>query len=805
MTFNAGEQRFHDAVDAGRTTQPDAPGLRRLVLHVLLLACLLGLAAAVRLHGLSNESVWYDEFNSIRYLDAPTVRAFLDEQQEYNDEMVPLYFVLQYYWARALGDAPANLRLLSILFGLAALAVLYCVGNGLFGPVGAFISTMCMALSPFMIYLDQGLRPYSLVVLLGLISGASLLRMLRGGGAPWWGLNALANVLLLWTHLFGCWLLVAEALFLVATRWRWPARLLVWGGAQALGIAPVAILVSGWRLDPPTGTLPGPVSMLDHALGRDMSPVLITVRRCGALLCERILPGFASFLVEHTGAVYGGLLILFAACVLHLGYRAMRGADGVAAFNGIRRVRIETVGWLLVWLVLPIVLLFVFAAWWSPEAYARRYTAYGAPALYLLVGGGAATVGPFAARVLLTALLAGVMAVQGYLGVAVPTRPDFIGVAKYIDARAKVGEGILYYPPLTHATFQYNLGDAGLPVRTARDLSELLEHAQRRNEAGQSSWVVVAEIDAPVDLAPLETYADALGKAGGGRFFPGSNQIYVQFFPAGGARPETGARNPAGNSAERFLRLLAEAAAQEARGETNRAIRVYRQALNEVPGADAPRAAFAEKLAETGWTGSLQPEQALARYVHQAVDAAYTLLFHEQRQEDALAFYARFAEEHPGNRLLQLGYITALQQNGRLERALEVARAAAERMPGVASVRVALGQTLRMLDRTAEARRVFEQVIEAFPGDPAPYTGLGELLVETGKPLEAIPVLRRAVELRAAHGDPGPVTRLRLLEALCETGNQAAAAAALAKCDELDVRVPPALRKRVEQGCTGNR
>jgi mannosyltransferase len=61
-------------------------------------------------------------------------------------------------------------RLLSALFGVLTIPMVYVVGHQLFNKEAGLVGALILALSPFNVYYSQETRMYSLMVLLALLS-----------------------------------------------------------------------------------------------------------------------------------------------------------------------------------------------------------------------------------------------------------------------------------------------------------------------------------------------------------------------------------------------------------------------------------------------------------------------------------------------------------------------------------------------------------------------------------------------------------------------------------------------------------
>ncbi|MEO0868082.1 MAG: glycosyltransferase family 39 protein [Cyanobacteria bacterium J06642_11] len=95
-----------------------------------------------------------------------------------DDVHPPLYFFLSYYWAKLTGCSVANLRFVAAAISLLVLPLAYGLAYELFRCVPtARLATLFMAASPILLAYAQEARPYSLLVVLSLLSSLLLLRL----------------------------------------------------------------------------------------------------------------------------------------------------------------------------------------------------------------------------------------------------------------------------------------------------------------------------------------------------------------------------------------------------------------------------------------------------------------------------------------------------------------------------------------------------------------------------------------------------------------------------------------------------
>ena len=769
--------------------------------HVpILLAGILLAAAATRLWALGDQSVWYDEFNAVRYLDAPTLGAFLTEQQEYNDEMVPLYFVLQYGWSRLFGTEAWTLRLLSVLLSLGALPGAFAVGKRVYGPGAGLAAAAFFALSPEQIYHGQGLRPYALLVLLGVWSGYAVLRYLDTRHWRWAWLAVLLNGLALWTHLFALWLLPAQLIVLAVCAWReWP-RLLLWCAAHLVFLLPLAVLVSTWDIDPAFGLRASPVGILFHVLWRDaLNPVSVqTALPATTEMPVLLWPPYLLHAVELCGNLVA-LTFLWSLARIALARTTASDRDPVDAPR-----RAQT-ALLFFWAWLPVLLLYGFAVLLRPDRFVPRYTIYAAPAMYVLAGGAIMSIKRTHLRWTVSGLLIGAMAILALGACASVTRPDFRGAARYLDTR-EAGAGTIVCPGFLAPVFDYNRAAAQPASGRAGTLLALLGATEQALETHQGAHAVVMrnfEVTARSTVEKYRLYLEARRVLEAEHTFPGPSSLFVFSAQAGpGFQPLEEVWQDLRNSKEEhlddpaFLLLLGGAAHRA--GKPGQSLALYERAWRK---SNAAREVLENPEIRPDWAaepylrGNIirayedYAREAAVRYAGTADEMGAT--------RRAVAFLRRAAGMQPAEPEYRIQLARVLRRAGKLEKAEQACRAGLEANPGAYRLRIALAGVLADKGETEAAAAELEHAIESAPDRPYAHTELGVLLHRLGKHEAALPHLEKAVALREAEGDPGPLTRFTLIEALLALGRREDAVQAARGCRERGIDVPPGLTQKL--------
>lgn len=208
------------------------------------LVAVVALAAAVRLVGIGDESYWYDEIWSLDQVRKPfgaMLAALIRE-----DVHPPLYSVLLWGWTRLVGEGEAASRLLSALFGTAAVVPLYLVGRDLWDRRTGLLAAALLAVNPYSVFYGRETRSYALMLFLATLSMAALVRWAlapahRGRAVAWFA----ASTLLAYTHVYGSFVLLAEGLWVLGFVPAMRRHILLGGAAVGLALAPWAPFLLG--------------------------------------------------------------------------------------------------------------------------------------------------------------------------------------------------------------------------------------------------------------------------------------------------------------------------------------------------------------------------------------------------------------------------------------------------------------------------------------------------------------------------------------------------------------------------------
>ena len=125
----------------------------------LMLALILMLAAGLRFHRIDAQSLWYDEGVSLGEAQATVGQILRDAAADIHP---PGYYLLLAGWQDLTGSSELALRMLSALFSVLTVALVYAVGAHLFGRPTAVLAALFVAVNPFHVWYGQEARMYAL-------------------------------------------------------------------------------------------------------------------------------------------------------------------------------------------------------------------------------------------------------------------------------------------------------------------------------------------------------------------------------------------------------------------------------------------------------------------------------------------------------------------------------------------------------------------------------------------------------------------------------------------------------------------
>ncbi len=109
----------------------------------IILCTILALGAALRIYGLTRQSLWLDEVNGVRIAEK-SFRGIISELKD--DVSPPLHYFIMHAWMEIFGAGELSTRVFVCIFGVLLIPAIYYIGSSLFdhrmGIISAFIAAI---------------------------------------------------------------------------------------------------------------------------------------------------------------------------------------------------------------------------------------------------------------------------------------------------------------------------------------------------------------------------------------------------------------------------------------------------------------------------------------------------------------------------------------------------------------------------------------------------------------------------------------------------------------------------------------
>jgi uncharacterized membrane protein len=201
---------------------------KKLLLIIILFALLL------RFWGIGFESYWIDEALIVRRAQEP----FLKSMELVKDDVhLPVYTILLNGWVYLFGTTEIATRSLSLIFGVISIYIIFLLGKRLFNEKTGIYSSILLTVSAISIYYSQETRPYTLFILLTMLSFYFYLSLLEKNNWKNKILYFIPSLLMIYTHLFSFLSLFVQNVYYILKNWKNKKNLVHWISLQAvLGI-----------------------------------------------------------------------------------------------------------------------------------------------------------------------------------------------------------------------------------------------------------------------------------------------------------------------------------------------------------------------------------------------------------------------------------------------------------------------------------------------------------------------------------------------------------------------------------------
>lgn len=499
----------------------------------------IGIGLALRLVGIHKESLWWDEYASHVYVDAPSLIEFLKLNRTLDPLTLPAYYILEYGWFNYVSQSVVALRFMSILLGLTTLPFIFLIGRHLFGSSSGLLAVALVAVSPTLIHHSQSIRMYVLFVFLTATVVWTFITLIEKPRRSMWLIHWVASFILYWTHPFaglvpatlGGFLLLCFLPRIDSRNFKAKFSFFVrWACSQSLLFAPTVVYLSQvrfWPQETTTGWIQRPSlqTLLADLLFDDITAFHWQFRLGDVAL--RL--GNIRLVLDWLFAALLVVLLLFLCVRVFFSHRTI--------YEEKRRAVLL----LLLWVVLPPTMLFALS-WFVRPCMFPRYTVHCMLAVFLLIAGAVAEVRQKAWRWLLTILVIGLTVLQWAWLQPGPQRTDWRSAGLLLHEQAGHDDVVLVQGLLWRDVFVHNLkymtpGLLNIPIAAAEkppllaiQAATCLSMLDRYLSSTSSSqaWAIVAmdyfEPGPPITFEQSLRAWDISFKR---FFFPSIREIYV--------------------------------------------------------------------------------------------------------------------------------------------------------------------------------------------------------------------------------------------------------------------------------------
>ena len=426
------------------------------------ISMILLLGIILRLVFINRESFWYDEVLTALSMKLSFFEMIRDRMAAGHS---PLYFIIVYPIVRLLGNNELILRLPSAIASVASIYVFYLLAKKLFADRRTVsISTLFFSMSALNIYFSYEARMYSFCVLFVILSFYYLLRSLDENDVTLWIYYTSSTAFAVYLSAVTIPVILSQAAYVIIRRKKWLAFL--------ISMASVAILYAPMALYYMKLKKLGFIEWLGPVTIRTFTEFLN-----GFAFKPIPLVGWPKFYVS-----FMEYASLFAGLIIFIGIM-------IALIKAWKNKRIDEYPraaiFLLIWLVVPIFLEYLYTILKQPMLGPKRYIIVLSPAFYMLLGLAIKQISKEWLKDLTAIVLIILFSVTLITFFNVQTREDWRGAISYIDKSLRSGE-VLFGDLSTATTYKYYGRNEDMVILDVRQIY---------SGVFRNGWILVREMD----------------------------------------------------------------------------------------------------------------------------------------------------------------------------------------------------------------------------------------------------------------------------------------------------------------------
>lgn len=420
--------------------------LKKLKSKFVFFLILILLALSFRIYNLNN-SIWLDEGHSIAIAqqDIYSVVNYL------KDVHPPLYYMILHYWMQLFGNSEFSIRFPSVIFGLVSVFVIYKISSELFNKEVGLISSILLSFSLFHIIYSQEARQYALMMLLILISNFFYLKLLNRIKYKTTIGYIISTVLLTYTHMIGLFFIIPQFIYYIFKFRQCKNNIKYWFIIQFI----IFILFLPW------------ICMLSKISNTESLIQWLPIPTINDLFNT-----FISFSNES--------LIIFLIFIILVFISIFRIKNQMFVYIDYTHKKENF--YLLLWVLLPITLVFIISLFVQP-LYQSRYLIGALPALYILISNGIYKLKKIGMVILIIIILISISQMFNYY--STNQKEEWNELVNYIDKNEENDSMIILYPNFISDPFIYYYNKTEKSsniklIRTGENINKLSQNNDKK-------------------------------------------------------------------------------------------------------------------------------------------------------------------------------------------------------------------------------------------------------------------------------------------------------------------------------------
>lgn len=393
-------------------------------------------AAALRFYDLDAREVWLDKAFSWNQATLSFTNMFASVTRDVHP---PLYQLILWLNTRLFGESAFALRLPSVIFSLLAVALTYRLTAAISSKPAALLAMAFATVSTFQLWYAQEARMYALLAMLALGSMLMLVQLLQNPSRRNMAGYAVLSLLLLYTHVYGAFILIAQNAFYG----------LLWSWRQT----PDQVPWQRWL-------------RLQVFIGLGFLPwFLILLQQISAVQNNFWLPQPGPLALLKTLLTYQSLpplLFFFSIAIIALGLWKGPVHGPVQHAPAMRK---KNNALLLCWLLVPLLIPFLISQFMQP-IYVTRYTIVAAFPWYILIAIGICSLPRIPAAVWASVVLGAALTNLPAHYAERPMETHWRLSTAYVEGSTSPGATLLFHADYGSVPYRYHGDMSGLAVLT---------------------------------------------------------------------------------------------------------------------------------------------------------------------------------------------------------------------------------------------------------------------------------------------------------------------------------------------------